>query len=341
MPMVDIVEFGLPSQDVVVDAVVQSMNCVLLAYTLAQIDMVITTRANRPLTAAYFAYTGSEIGLNRDEGELIDLLQERLGRAIPDMHFYLRSYEHVSTLQCLVRSVQSQHFASERGQAYIPHEFRGRIMNVLAREKSQPAFRIIWEQLMARMTAGIKKEYDEKLDWTRPADNGSFALWERLNMPIFLTMALEQTKGVEDLFFHVREIRDKARPLRELIDQYVHIQDAQQGARVGQEIRAVANELGSVAPAKPSSIFSVSIGLPMSISLGFNLPPANANRSVAFIRDIYDNHAVPLFLVRDFERVFDAGVNQGVLDVLDGVAPSENVLDSFFERAQWPSDRKA
>jgi hypothetical protein len=295
-PMVDIIDFDLPPQEMVAEAVVNSSNSVLLAYALTSIDRMIETEQGRDLILTYFSYTGSDMGRNRNEQDLVSLLQDRLDVAIPDMHLHLRNYEHVGTLQSLVRVLQYQHFAGELGQAYVPHDFRGSVINVLSRDRVQPAFRLVWEKLLGIMSEAIKKEYAETLEWTRPADDGSFALWERLEMPTFLAMALERTTQIGDLFHHVREIRNGARELRQLLEQFTHIENQARGDAVAKEVRRLAHELRSVTPTKPASIFSVAVGLPPMISLGINVPSLSAKRSVAFVRDIYDNHAVPLSL---------------------------------------------
>ena len=58
-----------------------------------------------------------------------------------------------------------------------------------------------------------------------------------------------------------------------------------------------------------------------------NLPSLTARRSVAFVRDIYDNHAVPLSLAKDIERVFGSVTQPLALSSLREIAPGENVLD--------------
>lgn len=264
----------------------------------------------------------------------MSLLQHGRDVAIPNMHLHLRNYEHVSALQSLVRAVQYEHVAADSGQAYLPHDFRGRILNVISREKTQPAFRGTWTRLMERVSKSIQKEYGEKLEWTQPADDGSFALWERFQMPTFLAMALERTTSVGDLFHHVREIRNKALPLRQLLEQYTHIDSDKESAALALDLRRVAHELDSVAPTKPGSVLSVAIGLPASISLRMNLPSLVAKRSVAFVRDIYDNHAVPLNLNRDVSRVFGTVTQPLTLDPLLEIAPGENVIDSFLANAK-------
>jgi len=340
-PMVDVSEFSMLPQEVVVEAVVKSSNSVLLGYALTVIDQITETEGGRDINTTYFSYTGSDLGRNRDEQELVSLLQEKLDLAIPDMHLHLRSYEHVSALQSLVRAIQYQHYAGQIGQAYIPHDYRGRILNVISRERTQPAFRGMWERLMARVSTSIKKQYDEKLDWTRPSDDGSFAVWERFQTPTFLAMALEKTKTVGDLFHHVRDIRNKARSLREMLERYTGVDNSKESAALALDIRRVAQELDSAAPSKPGSVFSVSVGLPASISLRMNLPSFGASKSVAFIRDIYDNHAIPLTLSRDMERVFGSVTQLLTLDPLKDVLPDQNVLDGFFERAQRAGGEQA
>ena len=332
-PLVDIIDFDLPTEEIVVDAVASSANSILLGYALTVVDQVTATDEKRYMNENYFSYTGSDLGKNIDEQKLIRLLQDRLDRAIPPMHLHLRHAEHVSALQCLVRAVQYQFFASELGQAYVPHDYRGRILNILARDRTQPKFRELWERLMGRVSASIRKEYDETLDWTRPAEDGSFALWERLEMPTFLAMALERTQDIGDLFHHVMEIRTKAMPLRHLLENFTDVENDQERAFLAQEIRRVAHELDSISPTKPGSIVSITAGLPASVGLRVNLPPSSERRSVAFVRDIYDNHAVPLSLSEDVERVFGKPIQQLALDPLLDITPSENVLDTFFERA--------
>lgn len=331
-PMVDVVAFDLPPQAMVAEAVVDSANSVLLCYALTSIDRMIKTDEGRDLIITYFSYTGSDLGINEEEQNLIEVLQERLGFAIPDMHLHLRSYEHVSALQSLVRVFQYQQFASELGQSYIPHDFRGSIINILARDRVQPAFRQVWERLMAVMSRAIEKEYDEKLEWTRPADDGSFALWERFEMPTFLAMALERTTQVGDLFHHVREIRNKALDLRQLLEQFTDVENQRRGDAITNDVRRVAHELGSTAPSKSASIFSVAVGMPPSVSLRMNLPSLAAKRSVSFVRDIYDNHAVPLTLARDVERVFGSVTQPLALQSLREIAPGQNALDFFLNR---------
>lgn len=333
-PMVDIVDFELPSQEMVVDAVVRSENTILLGYALTVIDQVTHTEGGRDLNTTYFTYTGSDLGRQRNEQELVSLLQERLNLAIPAMHLHLRNYEHVSGLQSLVRAVQYQHFASELGQAYLPHDFRGRVLNIVSRDRVEPKFRQLWQRLMARLTGSIEKEYDEKLEWTEPTADGSFELWQRLQMPTFLAMALERTTQIEDLFHHVTDIRNKARPLRELLEQFTETDSQEKGAKLALEVRRVAHELDSIAPTKPSSVLSVAIGLPASISLSLDIPSLTAKQSVAFIRDVYDNHAVPLSLEPDVKRVFGSVTQPLTLDRLKDVGPGENVLDSFLQHAR-------
>ncbi|GLI99012.1 hypothetical protein [Sphingobium sp. BS19] len=329
-PMLNIVDFALPPQETVVDAVMQSSNSILLSYALTVIDQSTETEGGRDLNTTYFSYTGSDLGRNRNEQELVSLLQDRLELAIPPMHLHLRSYDHVSALQSLVRAVQYQCYATELGQAYLPHDFRGRIINVMSRDRVEPAFRSMWERLMARVTTNIEKAYNEKLEWSHFSDDGSFALWEKFQMPTFLTMALEKTKEVGDLFHHVLDLRNKAMPLRHLIEQYSDVDSVEKAAAIALDVRRVSHELDSVAPAKPTSVFSVAIGFPPSVSLRMNLPSSSAKRSVAFVRDIYDNHAVPLCLARDMGRVFGSVTQPLTLDPLLEVAPGENVIDSFF-----------
>ncbi len=338
-PMLDIVDFELPPQEVVVEAMVKSSNSILLGYALTMVDQLTQTEGGRDLNTTYFSYTGSDLGRQRNEQELVSLLEDKLETAIPamHMHLHLRSYVHVSALQSLVRAVQYQHFATELGQAYLAHEFRGRILNVISRDRVQPSFRMIWERLMTRMSTSIAKEYNEKLDWAQPADDGSFALWERFQMPTFLAMALERTTSVGDLFHHIRDIRDKAMPLRLLLEQYTAVDSAKKGAELALDLRRVAHELDSVAPPKPGSVLSVSIGLPPSVSLRMNLPSLAAKRSVAFVRDIYDNHAVPLVLARDVSRVFGSVIQPLTLDPLLEIAPGENVIDAFVANTRLKS----
>lgn len=333
-PMVDVTDFELPPQEKVAEVVVNSSNSVLLAYALTSVDRMIKTEEGHDLIASYFSYTGSDLGRNRDEQDLIRSLKDSLKFSIPDMHLHLRNHNHISILQSIVRVFQYQYFASEIGQAYIPHDFRGSVINILSRNRVQPSFRIVWEALMRLVSDSIKKEHNEKLEWTRPADDGSFALWERLQMPTFLSMALERTTQVGDLFHHVREIRNKARDLRQLLEQYTDVDNDALGVAITKDVRRVAHELGSVAPTKSASIFSVAVGLPASISLRMNLPSFAAKRSVAFVRDIYDNHAVPLSLARDVKRVFGL-VPQGLThESLCAVAPGENALDHFLEKVR-------
>lgn len=326
-PMVDVIDFELPAQEAVAEAVVQSNNSVLLGYALTSIDRMVETEEGRDLILTYFSYTGSDLGMSKEEQDLVSMMQDRLQFAIPDMHLHLRSYAHVSALQSLVRVFQYQHFASTLGQAYIPHDFRGSIINILSRDRVQPAFRQSWERLMDVMSEAIRKEYNEKLEWIRPADDGSFALWERFKMPTFLAMALERTTHADDLFHHVQDIRNKARDLRHLLEQFTDVDTTTRSDAITKDVRRVAHELASVAPSKPASIFSVAVGLPPSISLRMNLPSLTARRSVAFVRDIYDNHAVPLSLAKDIERVFGSVTQPLALSSLREIAPGENVLD--------------
>lgn len=336
-PMLDIVEFALPPQEAVVDAVTQSSNSILLSYALTIVDQLTRTEGGRDLNTTYFSYTGSDLGRNRNEQELVSLLKDRLDLAIPPMHLHLRSYDHVSALQSLVRTVQYQYYAAELGQAYLPHDFRGRILNVMLRNQVQPSFRNAWEHLMARLTTSIKKEYNEELEWSHFPEDESFALWEKFQMPTFLAMALEKTTQVGDLFHHVRDIRNKAMPLRHLLEQYTDVDSVDNAAAIALDVRRVAHELDSTAPAKPASIFSVAIGFPPSVSLGINLPSTAAKRSLAFVRDIYDNHAVPLGLAKNMNRVFGAITQPLTLDPLLEIAPGENVIDTFFANAQFKS----
>lgn len=334
-PMVDILDFDLPPQTAVAEAVADSTNAVLLAYALTTIDRMVTTEEGRDLILTYFSYTGSDLGINREEQELVSLLQERLDIAIPDMHLHLRSYEHVGALQSLVRVFQYQSFASSLGQAYIPHDFRGSIINILSRDCVQPAFRLAWEKLMGVMSNAIKKEYNEKLGWARPTKDESFALWERFAMPTFLAMALARTDKLDDLFHHVGNIRNKAQDLRHLLEQFTDADTTIRGDAIANDVRRVAHELGSTAPTKAASIFSVAVGLPLSVSLRMNVPSLAARRSVAFVRDIYDNHAVPLTLAGDVERVFGSVTQPLALSALREIKPGENVLERFLSTARF------
>lgn len=334
-PMVDVLDFDLPPQAAVAEAVTNSSNAVLLAYALTSIDRMVETEEGRDLILTYFSYTGSDLGLNHEEQDLVSLLQERLNIAIPDVHLHLRNYEHVGALQSLVRVFQYQSFASSLGQAYIPHDFRGSIINILSRDRVQPAFRLAWEKLMGVMSDAIKKEYNEKISWARPATDESFALWERFAMPTFLTMALERTDKVDDLFHHVGSIRNRAQDLRHLLEQFTDADTTARGDAIANDVRRVAHELNSTAPTKATSIFSVAVGLPPSVSLRMNLPSLAARRSVAFVRDIYDNHAVPLTLAGDVERVFGSITQPLALSALRNIKPGENVLEHFLSTARF------
>ena len=251
------------------------------------------------------------------------------------MHLHLRNYEHVSVLQSLVRVCQYQSFASSLGQAYVPHDFRGSIINILSRDRVQPAFRLAWEKLMGVMSEAIKKEYDKELAWARPEADGSSALWERFAMPTFLAMALARTETVDDLFHHVGEIRNKAQDLRHLLEQFTDAGTTGRGDAIANDVRRVAHELGNTAPTKAASIFSVAVGLPPSVNLRMNLPSLTARKSVAFVRDIYDNHAVPLTLAGDVERVFGSVTQPLALSALREIKPGENVLDRFLSTARF------
>ncbi|HEX8585842.1 MAG TPA: hypothetical protein VF680_15710 [Allosphingosinicella sp.] len=334
-PMVDVLDFDLPPQAAVAEAVADSTNAVLLAYALTSVDRMVETEEGRDLILTYFSYTGSDLGSNREEQELVSLLKDRLAIAIPDMHLHLRNYEHVSVLQSLVRVCQYQSFASGLGQAYVPHDFRGSIINILLRDRVQPAFRLAWEKLMGVMSDAIKKEYDEKLAWARPVADESFALWERFAMPTFLAMALARTDKVDDLFHHVGDIRNKAQDLRHLLDQFTDVDTTVRGDAIANDVRRVAHELASAAPTKAASIFSVAVGLPPSVSLKMNLPSVAARKSVAFVRDIYDNHAVPLTLAGDVERVFGSVTQPLALSALREIKPGENVLERFLSTARF------
>lgn len=328
-PMADILTFDFPDQKDIVEALFKTDSGTLLCYATAVIDDIVLTAEEDPLKNIYFAYTGSDLSPDwRNEQTLISQISDLLPN-IPNIHFYLRSYEHVSGLQSLVRALQYEYVAGDLGRPFLPHDYRGRMLNIVARSQADPSFRGLWAKFISTVRERIELDYSERLSWTLCSD--SSLIWDRVQKPVFLAMAMQRAKTLEDLFSYVRDIRDRAMPLRRLFDEFSDPTSTNK-ARIAQELKSVAFEMAKSEPDHARSTISLSAGLPASFSLGIDLPKRSKFQSISFIRDIYDNHSLPSTLGHDFERLFGTRIQGLTHKTLDKISPAENVVDFAMNR---------
>lgn len=324
VPYIDIIEFNLPSFKLVVPDIAANDQFWALGYLFGVADSVGFIDDKRlDFRNLYFSYTSSDVAEGTQEQELIHFLENNRPSRIPEMMYYLRHNEHVSSVQCLIRALQYQAFAVARGEAYLSQEFRGRVLRFFGRYQSSNEFRVIWDRIMLRIVGSIEKEHKTKLSWTSDYLKDS-AIWSELEMPLFLAMALRRTKSIDDLFFEVTILRDKAFTLRQLLEEMTYINDQKNLDKTSNEAKQLAYAIDDVRAADHRTKISASIGFPWSFSVDLKVDLSRQNRGVSFIRDIYDNYAIPLRLSADIERVFGNVKLQSLV--------TEPIADKYMDR---------
>jgi hypothetical protein len=158
--------------------------------------------------------------------------------------------------------------------------------------------------LIAKISSHIENEFNEHLEWASPIIDDSLALWLRLESPVFLSLALNKCNHQRDLFACVADIREKARPIREMLQTLTSTTSQREARKAALEMRKISYELAKTQPKPSDTKVSLGIGLPISASFGIDVLTKNKSRFVSFIRDIYDNYAIPYALYEDLKRCF-------------------------------------
>lgn len=335
-PLVDVVTYQLPPIETITEKLIKDPRALLACYLMSEVDFldlgIVSSEAhskNFDINYYYLTYTGSEIADETGEEELLRLIDVYRPKAIPEMQFNHRWSDHISTLQCLVRAMQYDAFAANRGEAYLSHEFRGRVLNIFSQQRASTKYKNCWVNLMAKVSTLIENEFKEHLEWASPLIEDSHALWLRLETPIFLSQALQKCTSAKDLFAHVADIREKARPVRELLQTLTSGTSNEGTQNAVLEMRRLSYELTNTQPTPHDTKLSLSIGLPISASFGIDIPTKQKSRSVSFIRDIYDNYAIPYNLVEDIKRCFKFDRFQHLTDVnFPNLSNGENLMSS-------------
>jgi hypothetical protein len=129
-PFLDVTDISLPPAESIIEELVSKDNFMLICYAMSQFDHIeLCADAHGDMRELYFSYSGQDIESSEVEKILDALIREKLNTNIPDVHFNLRNYEHVGTLQCFVRALQYDQLAAKMGISYLSQEFRGRVLN--------------------------------------------------------------------------------------------------------------------------------------------------------------------------------------------------------------------
>ena len=298
----------LPKIEDVVDSVLNSDNAKLLCQALNWLDNSGGSDELANLRQSYLSYTGHELGAWRTEQRIIDQLSEGIGEDgwLRSGEFNLRTLEHVSTLQCMVRAIQYCEFSANSGYTYYSHEFRGRVINAVSSIGTNTAYKEFWDYLISKMQDEIVLKNSEKWIWKSEKFQNSTDYWEKFNAPIFLGMALNDCTHVNELLSRILDLRAKADPLRKIFSQFtsaVQEQDHIASKKLLIELNAISDSLAKLEKNRLISRFSISFGLPLGISIGYQ-PTENKNlKTLTIARDLYENYQLPYTFYDDINRL--------------------------------------
>jgi len=288
---VEIEEFELPSTNNVVDCLLKSDTAKLLCQALNWIDNTVTSENSVNLRQSYLSYTGHEIGYWKSESAIIQRLHDGIEQDswLSSCEFNLRTAEHVSTLQCMVRAIQYSEFASTRGLTYYSHEFRGRIINAICSIGTNQQYKKFWTGLVKKLQEQVILENSENWVWKTDEFEKSFEVWEKFDSPIFLSMALRECQHINDLISRILDLREKAAPLRRVFREYIRsieMGDNESRNELLLELDEISKSLA-----------------PLGVSIGYQPSEKRNLKSLAIARDLYDNCVLPYTFYDDINRL--------------------------------------
>jgi hypothetical protein len=186
---------------------------------------------------------------------------------------------------------------------------------------------------MGKIAKSIQSEYNSKMEWNPELFANSKDIFIKTEMPIFLSMALQDSETIDDLFFYVKSIRDKALPIRNLIAELSGSSVAQTKKSAANDIKRLTYAIFDAKPNETTTKFSLSVGLPFSLGLKVDKSIDNKSLHVRFIRDIYDNYSIPYTLSDDIKRVFKLPQIQTQAErKLEEGLLKDNLLDTAAKR---------
>lgn len=302
-PIVDVIQFDLPSEVSALDALLGNRDLTLISFASSLLDRqrLFGEDGKSDLAQVYFAYTGSVLGPQNDERKLIALLKKRV--QYPQLDLWLRNEDHVSAFQSAVRGLQYEAFATSLGLAYLPHEFRGRIMNAASMTFTDEKLKQAWKNVQNRMLRTLEGNTGRNLDWIGEQAVQSRDIWKEIKTPIFLPIVLRNAESVDDILTEATKLRENARRFRELLVSFLYSQPGENTGDILTELEEASHEISNPVLNEKSS-FSISIGIPFSVSIGGDFSLLRGRKSRNFIRDIYRNHPLAGMLESDICRVF-------------------------------------
>ncbi|MGT2488593.1 hypothetical protein ACU4GA_27125 [Methylobacterium oryzae CBMB20] len=304
-PIIDIVELELPPATPIIKSALGNSNALLACYKDFGFDVTkLTSPGGYSLNQIYMSYKASSIAPASENTELWRSIWEQTDLSHAGIAYNLRGPEHVDTLSCLVRALQYEQLALDRGETYVAHELRGRILNFFSRRDASPIYRKYWDGIMKKMAVKMERECNERLNWMEGQAQPSKNFWAQLKLPIFLLAALQRSNNYKDLFYHVIDLRHKALPLRQALINLSDAQTSQDCRSSIAEAREISNYLATTSNIDKNTVISVAIGFPLSVSLSIDIPISGNSRSTRFLRDINDNYHIPFTLCSDIARVF-------------------------------------